>query len=126
MHGAKEWFKQLKENCDIKNIVIGLVGNKQDLESSREVNEKEARQFASSIGATFWEASAKTGHNVSEVFYDVCCKLEEQNNQNLTVIPEPISYRDRTLTVISNQEDQDAGQRASPSRTFPNCCHRNM
>lgn len=39
-------------------IVMCLVGNKNDLEESREVNVKDAQEYADSIGALFHETSA--------------------------------------------------------------------
>lgn len=39
-------------------VVMCLVGNKNDLEESREVNVKDAQEYADSIGALFHETSA--------------------------------------------------------------------
>jgi len=50
------------------NTVILLIGNKKDLESTREVSFEEASQFAKENGLIFLETSAKTGENVEEVF----------------------------------------------------------
>jgi len=50
------------------NTVIMLVGNKKDLEESRDVTFEEATKFAEENGLIFMESSAKTGDNVEEAF----------------------------------------------------------
>jgi GTPase SAR1 family protein len=47
-----------------------LCGNKCDLEDSREVSSAEAIAKANQWGIDYYETSAKTRHNVEEVFYN--------------------------------------------------------
>jgi small GTP-binding protein len=47
---------------------IVVVGNKTDLESERDVTQKEGRDWAVDRGLRFFETSAKTGANVKELF----------------------------------------------------------
>jgi Ras-related protein Rab-5C len=51
--------------------VIGLAGNKCDLESKREVPKAEAAKYASDNACLFFETSAKTGENVLEIFTQI-------------------------------------------------------
>lgn len=44
-HNVSEWLKELKEHSD-NNIVILLVGNKNDLKEKREVSKEEAAAYA--------------------------------------------------------------------------------
>lgn len=60
------WIKQI-QSCAQKNVSIVLVGNKCDI-ANRNVTQKEATNFASDNGLTYFETSAKTGHNINEVF----------------------------------------------------------
>ena len=46
---AKKWVEELNEKAPA-NIIITLVGNKIDLEDSREVKKDEAEEFAKKIG----------------------------------------------------------------------------
>jgi Ras-related protein Rab-2A len=50
------------------NIVIILVGNKSDMENSRQVTRDEGEEFAKKNGLYFMETSAKTAENVDEAF----------------------------------------------------------
>ena len=51
-----------------KHVVIGLAGNKLDLESMREVNTDDVRKFANDNNYIFFETSAKTNININEIF----------------------------------------------------------
>ena len=64
---VKEWIAEVYSNGNL-NTVIALVGNKTDLEQSREVTTREAEAFAKAKGLLYVEASAKDGLNVAEIF----------------------------------------------------------
>lgn len=49
-------------------MTIMLIGNKSDLEHRRAVTTQEGEQFAKDNGLVFMETSAKTAHNVEEVW----------------------------------------------------------
>mmetsp|Transcript_27131 Transcript_27131/g.68148 ORF Transcript_27131/g.68148 Transcript_27131/m.68148 type:complete len:217 (-) Transcript_27131:45-695(-) len=55
-------------NLTNPNTVIMLIGNKKDMEQSRDVSYEEASSFANENGLIFVETSAKTGENVEEAF----------------------------------------------------------
>ena len=50
------------------NLVIMLVGNKNDLKDKREVSRDEANEFAERMNMLYIEVSAKTGENVQNAF----------------------------------------------------------
>ena len=55
------------------NIPRVLVGNKSDLDSSREVGHEEGKALAEHWGVPFLECSAKIGYNISESCDPVFC-----------------------------------------------------
>ncbi|RDA91072.1 hypothetical protein CP533_3055 [Ophiocordyceps camponoti-saundersi (nom. inval.)] len=91
---AKHWVAELQRQAS-PGIVIALVGNKLDLageqspaESSdaddgqaggdaRKVSTEEAQAYAEEESLLFFETSAKTGHNVSEVFTAIANAIPE-------------------------------------------------
>lgn len=73
-YDIKDWVSELKKNVDTP-IVMCLVGNKNDLEESRQVNVKEAQEYADSIGALFHETSALKNVGVEEAFLQVAQQL---------------------------------------------------
>lgn len=94
---AKHWVAELQRQAS-PGIVIALVGNKLDLTSdggegapapaaggedgedtgdARKVPTEEAKAYAEEEGLLFFETSAKTGHNVTEVFTAIANAIPE-------------------------------------------------
>lgn len=94
---AKHWVAELQRQAS-PGIVIALVGNKLDLceddnaegeqaeaeneteeepSTARNVSTKEAKAYADEESLLFFETSAKTGHNVSEVFTAIANAIPE-------------------------------------------------
>ena len=71
---AKSWVKELQRQAN-PNIVIALAGNKLDLEQSRQVELSEAQQYAQEQSIDLFETSAKSNHNVTEIFQQIARKL---------------------------------------------------
>tara|TARA_B100001540_G_scaffold305616_1_gene316772 strand:- start:86 stop:691 length:606 start_codon:yes stop_codon:yes gene_type:complete len=63
---ARDWIDEIEEACN--NIYIILVGNKLDLEDSRQVNKELVRDYAYDKGIQYIESSAKEGHNITDTF----------------------------------------------------------
>lgn len=58
----REWAEELKVQGPAQ-IALGIAANKADLDDSREVDEDDAREYAESIGAMYFETSAKEDEN---------------------------------------------------------------
>lgn len=65
--GLDGWIEELRHHNEETCRVI-IVGNKCDLEENRAVNTSEAEEYALKNNAAFFEASAKSGTNVSIIF----------------------------------------------------------
>jgi len=63
-----DWINDLT-NINKDDVIFALVGNKIDLEESREVSTEEGQKFAEEHGYIFQEVSAKTGDGFSDLFY---------------------------------------------------------
>lgn len=85
---ARHWVKELHEQAS-KDITIALVGNKYDLaendneneneESLRKVSVEEGKNLADEEGLLFYETSAKSSHNVNDVFIGIGSKIPDNN-----------------------------------------------
>ena len=77
----KDWIASIKKNLEGKNIFLPLiiVGNKIDMEESREVEKESAEQFATENNYKYFETSAKTGEGVDEAVRDLVNQVLNNN-----------------------------------------------
>jgi len=61
------WLEEAQQHAQ-PNMVILLIGNKNDLEDRRAVSTEEGQAFADANGLLFLETSAKTAYNVEQAF----------------------------------------------------------
>jgi small GTP-binding protein len=63
-----DWYKNVLECANKDGIIFGIAANKSDLYEDKKVNSKEGKEFANSIGALFFETSAKDKESVDLAF----------------------------------------------------------
>ena len=78
-NGAKIWANELLKKGN-KNCVIVMVGNKFDLVNQRKVNLNEVKEFIEENNFLHIETSAKSSHNVKQLFIMIAKKLIERNS----------------------------------------------
>lgn len=71
---VKGWALELRTNVE-SNLIVVVVGNKTDLAKHRVVTERQGKSFAESIGALFFETSARENVGIDPLFLEVCKKL---------------------------------------------------
>merc|ERR1719326_553733 len=76
-----QWLMDARQNAQ-PNMVIILIGNKNDLEH-REVSFDEGAWFARQNGLFFLEASAKTGNNVEAAFLDTARQIYDNLQEGM-------------------------------------------
>lgn len=79
----------MKGATELASIPVMLVGNKCDESEAREVTTAEGEQEAQKWGCHFMETSAKTNHNVKELFQEL---LNLEKNRNISLQLEKISH----------------------------------
>jgi len=87
---AKSWVKELQRQGN-PHIVIALAGNKLDLQENRQVEIAEGKAYAEENGIFFMETSAKTNHNVTEVFKLIARTLpkSQPTSKNTGIVIDP-------------------------------------
>ena len=73
------------------HLVIGLAGNKVDLEAHREVTTLEGAEYAKEKGFIFFETSAKNDTNIKDMFRAIATEVpyRKQPTPQRVVIVEP-------------------------------------
>ncbi|XP_065827942.1 ras-related protein Rab-24-like [Oscarella lobularis] len=114
---ARFWVNELKvteENCK-----IFLCGTKYDLvqenRKARKVDAVAIEKFAEETSAPIWETSAKTGHQVDELFANIA----EAFSENITPTmdqKDPATFSRETIDISASPK------RATGSKSKPKCC----
>lgn len=81
-----DWIEQLKGHVNLSQTSIILVGNKVDLlpNEERAVTPEAAEDYAKTINAKYYDASAVTGVNVDDIFATVAQHKNAQNKKTET------------------------------------------
>jgi len=78
---VKEWVKELRTNV-FEEITLVVVGNQVDKPYPK-VTKEEASEYAASIGALFFETSAKKNTGIEELFLEIAKLLVETKSYNV-------------------------------------------
>ena len=71
-----EWIQDIRQEVSPKSIIF-LIGNKIDLADQRKITKEQGEELAEEFKIPFFEASAKSGENVDEVFKALYEKIIE-------------------------------------------------
>ena len=69
-NNIRNWIKQIETHA-AKDVAKILVGNKCDREDEKVISTEQGKELADEYGLRFFETSAKSGFNISELFHDV-------------------------------------------------------
>jgi len=83
---AQEWVEELQDSFP-QDLVMAVVGNKNDMNDIRAVPREKAITFAKSVNAMYFETSAKDGNGLDPLFVNVSRKLVDQRRLMLPNIP---------------------------------------
>ena len=78
----KFWIDSIKDNMVQKNMNIPLIiiGNKIDMEDSREITKENAEKFSGDNNYKYFETSAKTGVGVDDAIRELVNQVLSQSN----------------------------------------------
>lgn len=70
------WVQDIRHERG-SDVVLVLVGNKGDLEDQRQVSIEEAKAHSKSLNIPYIDLSAKTGHNIKQMFHQLARALPQ-------------------------------------------------
>ena len=72
------WFTFYDETR-VKELILFLVGNKNDLIENQQVTEEEGREYANQIGAKFFLTSSRSGEGINELFNEIANSFKKKS-----------------------------------------------
>lgn len=116
----KTWTKELRKMVGGEDsISIVIVGNKIDLESKRQVDEKEAIAYAESVGAVHFKASAKLNTGLDDIFLDLTQRMidRRKSKPKKSSFGGPVTSGDtrQKLVILTPGEE-------TPTERKSSCC----
>ena len=70
------WLQEIDHHAS-ESVMKVLIGNKSD-KFHREVDRRDAQNFADKIGVKLMESSARDDHNIDEIFFHVAKELKKK------------------------------------------------
>jgi len=112
------WLEEAKQHAQ-PNMVILLIGNKNDLEHRRAVSTEEGKAFADANGLLFLETSAKTAYNVEQAFLKTAGEIHAKIQSGEI----DVSNESHGIKVGMGQSGQLPGVTTdAPQRRQNGCC----
>lgn len=95
---VNKWFKDV-DRLASPDVCRILIGNKDDMNDVRTVNTKEGQDLAAALGVPFLETSAKSSHNVDDMFMMMGKAIKEKKSGKSigTGIREPVKIVGRSV-----------------------------
>ena len=84
----KNWIEECKSYTN-ENILLVLIGNKNDLKEQRVITKEQGQSLAEEYGMQFYESSALTGENINEIFYESCKIINKNINNKIYDLNDP-------------------------------------
>lgn len=117
------WIDEIKINSR-PSCKIVLVANKCDLKTERVIAEQTIRRFAEKNDLTYFEASAKTGNQVSEIYKSLSLKMIDLFEEELKRDPTKNELKDPSKIKFGSQMAYQEAELPDLPRTSKkkNCC----
>jgi Ras-related protein Rab-2A len=112
------WLSEAKQNSNNPNLVILMIGNKADLQDSRQVSSQEAMDFAVANQLTYLEITAKSYDDVERAFTSTAQMIEKRTKEKGRAQNNGIVLNGTSRTT-KNTKQVPGSRKKSNS---PDCC----
>ena len=114
------WYDDIKSAGD-KECVIGIIGNKIDLEESRQISTDIGKRKADELQTLFAETSALQGLGINEAFEELVKKIMSSKSENITNPGETDANKNIDLVKDKVKSDDDKGN-SPEEKKKKKCC----
>lgn len=102
-----KWVEDVKSERGEENVILCIVGNKNDLVDERQVSTEEGERKAQVLNAKiFMETSTKAGFNVKNLFKKIAKSLPEFQNSSYSPLDNEQSENKPGVIDISTNSDE--------------------
>ena len=112
------WLKQVKENSN-EDIVISLVGNKEDNYEYEDIDNNNIELFVNQINCLYKKVSAKSGFGIENLFYDIGLKYLEPEKYNI-FLSKSVEYKKGNISLSDFSKGNITQQIIEEDKK--NCC----
>ena len=108
---VEKWYEHVQKEAG-KDISIILVGNKSDLENERKVSKEKGEDLAKNLNCPFFETSAFSGINISQIFQELGNNIFERtggvkNEEDLDIELENDNNKAINLNKSSGSDSEE-------------------
>lgn len=106
-----KWIEDVKSERGEENVILCIVGNKNDLVDERQVSTEEGERKAQVLNAKiFMETSTKAGFNVKNLFKKIAKSLPEFQNSSYSPLDnEQSENKPGVIDISTNSDEPDQG-----------------
>ena len=102
---VENWITDLKKSSD-KKVSIILIGNKNDLEESRQVKKEEGEMKAKEHGIAFLETSALNGNNIEIAFKTLVDEVYNQCHREFESVADVEILKGETININEQKPEE--------------------
>lgn len=120
-HHVDSWYNDIKE-CGDKDCIIELLGNKSDLEESREVSIEEGKNKALELNTLFNEISALRGDNIEEAFNALIKVIISSSEKDTPKDQKEEAKENNTKKISLEQNQENVADVGNTPKKKKKCC----
>lgn len=118
----KNWIEEIHQYAK-DNVMLFLVGNKNDLESKRQISKKQGEDLASQYNMFFLETSAKLTNNIEDLFVNATrAYINKSESMQKSKNRTEIEVNNKRITTLVTNKKKNSVVNISNDDKDDTCC----
>ena len=109
-NNVEKWYEHVQREAG-QDISIILVGNKCDKENERQISKEKGQEKAKNLKCAFFETSALSGTNISEIFDELANDIYEKTGGNKNDDDIDIEFVNDNKAVNLNKDTKETNKK---------------